>query len=179
VYLWYSNSTLTNNVISDNQATGSGSGLYVGGSKPTLLYTTFARNTGGDGSAIFITSDGGSTQSVVAITNTLLVSNSVGINITGNSTALVDGVLWFRTPITVSQGTATITVQHQHTGNPAFDLDGYHLTSSSAAINQGLPAGVLTDIDGQPRPIAVSDLGADEYWRSGSPWIIFLPLVKR
>jgi len=177
IYLWYSASTLTNNVISDNQATGSGSGIYIGGSTPVMLHTTFARNTGGNGSGVFITSDGGSSSSNVAITNTLSISQNIGISITGNSTILIDGILWFGTPITVSEGTATVIVQHQHTGDPAFDVDGYHLTPGSAAIDQGLPAGVLTDVDGQSRPIAIPDLGADEYWQPGSPRVLYLPTV--
>ena len=177
VYFWYSVSTLTNNVISDNQATVSGSGIYMGGSTPVLLHTTFAGNAGGDGSGVFITSDGGSTPSNAAITNTLSINQAVGINITGNSTALIDGILWFGTPITVSQGTATVIVQHQHTGDPAFDTDGYHLTPGSAAIDQGLLAGVINDVDGQPRPLAIPDLGADEYWPPGSPRILYLPCV--
>ena len=45
--------------------------------------------------------------------------------------------------------------------NPAaFD---YHIGDSSAAIDQGVDAGVRTDMDGQPRPIGLGfDIGADE-----------------
>ena len=51
----------------------------------------------------------------------------------------------------------------------------YHIGPGSAAIDAGVDAGVLTDIDGDPRPIGPSfDIGADEAWR----WV-FLPLVLR
>lgn len=179
IYLWYSASTFTNNVISDNQGSVSGSGIWVGGSYPSLLHTTIARNSGGDGSGVYITSDGMGTSSTLVITNTVLVSHSIGIRINEDNTALIEGVLWFGTPITVSQGAAVVVVQHQLTGNPAFDLDGYHLTSSSAAIHQGVGAGALNDIDGQPRPLASPDLGADEYWPPGSPKYIYLPILVK
>jgi hypothetical protein len=67
-------------------------------------------------------------------------------------------------------------VQNQFTGDPAFAAGGYHLTAVSTAIDAGLNAGVLTDVDGDPRPIgALPDLGADEAW----PTSVFLPLAVR
>jgi hypothetical protein len=70
-----------------------------------------------------------------------------------------------------------VSVKHQYTGDPAFAIDGYHLTSSSAAIDKGVAAGVLKDIDGQPRPAQTPDLGADEYWAPGYPKYVYLPIV--
>jgi hypothetical protein len=178
IYLWYSHSLLTNNVIADNQASVTGSGIWIGGSEPRLLHSTIARNTGGDGSGVTVT-DAGTTHTTLVMTNTLLASHSVGITVTAGSTADLNGVLWFATPVTVSQVAATVDVRHPYTGDPAFGADGYHLTSGSAAIDRGLPAGVSTDIDGQPRSATAPDLGADEYWPAGSPWYIYLPITER
>jgi hypothetical protein len=176
VYLWYSSSRLTNNVIADNRANQSGSGMYIGGSRPTFLHTTLARNRGGNGSGIYLTGSGSGYYSLLTMTNTLLISHTIGISVTAHNTVTLNGVLWFGTPITISQVGANLFLQNQSTGNPLFDLDGYHLTSHSAAIDKGVPAGVFTDIDGQPRPYgAAPDLGADEYW----PKFIFLPVVFR
>ena len=62
-------------------------------------------------------------------------------------------------------------------GDPAFKSDGYHLTGGSAAIDQGVDAGVATDIDGDARPIdAAYDIGADE---TAARYFIYLPLVVR
>ncbi len=178
VYLWYSNqSKLTNNVFLDNQSSGSGSGLWMGGSKPRLLHTTFAGNSGGDGSGVMVT-DAGSTPSTLMITNTIITNQSVGISLTASSAVTINGVLWFNTPTKVSQTGATVSLQHQYQGNPAFGVDGYHLTSSSAAIDKGVPAGVSSDIDGQPRPAQAPDLGADEYWAPGYPKYIYLPVME-
>ena len=172
----YSAVTLINNVIADNQASTAGSGLYIQGSSPRLLHTTIAHNTGGDGSGVYVTDhEWEPTYSTVVLTNTILMSHSVGISVTGGNTVTVNGVLWYNAPVTTSQSTtATVMVQNQHTGNPAFDTDGYHITPASAAIDAGVDAGVITDIDDDSRPIGRPDIGADE-WGTRA----FLPLVLR
>ena len=38
----------------------------------------------------------------------------------------------------------------------------FHLTSSSPAVNKGTNAGVITDLDGKPRPVGLPDLGCFE-----------------
>lgn len=156
-----STSMLINNVIADNWATSGSGGLMIRESSPLLLHTTIARNSGGDGSGVYIL--GG--DSTVALTNTILVSHSLGINITGGHTATVNGVLWYNTPITVSQApTATVIVQNQHWGDPAFAADDYHITTGSAALDLGMEAGVKMDIDDEARPFGLGpDLGADEW----------------
>ena len=175
LFLGRSDATLTNTVIADNQANTAGCELYIYGSSPRLLHTTIARN-GGDGSGIYVTNN-----SIVALTNTILVSQTVGITVTSGNTVTVNGVLWYGTPVTVSQAaTATVTVQNQHEGDPAFALDGYHLTAGSAAIDKGLNAGVATDIDGDARPDGCFfDIGADEFVTGVECKRIYLPLIMR
>ena len=180
LYLYDSDAMLTNNVVADNWASTAGSGLYIASSSPHLLHTTIARN----GSTELTASSGGSgvhvtSGSTVALTNTILVSHTVGITVTGGNTVTVNGILWYGTPVTVSQAvTATVTVQNQHEGNPAFAPDGYHLTSGSAAIDQGVNAGVTTDIDGDARPDGCFfDIGADEFITGVACKHIYLPLI--
>jgi parallel beta-helix repeat protein len=183
LHLQRSDITLINNVVADNQIessgnfTGSGSGLYIQDSSPQLLHTTIARNAGGDGSGVCVT-DRFSPVSAVAMTNTVLVSHTVGITVTAADTATLNGVLWYSNTINYG-GDGYITVTNEYTGDPAFADDGYHLTSSSAAIDRGVYSGVKTDIDTDPRPldgdldgVALSDIGADEF---GFP--IYLPIV--
>jgi hypothetical protein len=177
LYLWYSSSILINTVIADNRANVVGSGLWMGGSRPRLLHTTIARNTGGDGSGVFVTNDGMGTYSTPAMTNTVLVSHTVGITVTAGSTATLEGVIWFGNA-TNAGGAGTTTATNVSTDDPAFGPDGYHLTAGSAAIDKGVSAGVTTDIDGQPR-FGVPDLGADEYWAPGLLKHIYLPLITR
>ncbi len=163
--------TLTNTVVVDNQAFLNGSGLYLAQSAPRLLHTTIARNTGGEGSGVSI-AHVGSIPSVVAMTNTILVSQAVGITVTASSTVTLNGVLWYSNTVN-STGAGVITVTNDMTGTPAFAADGYHLTVGSKAINAGVASGVATDIDSEPR-LGLPDLGADEYVLQ-----VFLPLVLR
>jgi hypothetical protein len=185
LFLFLSSPTLINNVVADNHADGPGSGLYIEGQfpwpvgQPHFLHTTIARNTGG-GSGVYVTwADYEHTCSTVALDNTILVSHSVGISVTDCNTVTVNGILWHNTPVAVSQSPlATVAVQNQLTGDPAFAADGYHLTAGSAAIDKGVDAGVATDIDGDSRPAPAGtrpDLGADEI----SQRRVYLPLVIR
>jgi hypothetical protein len=171
--------TLINNVIADNQVTGSwghGGGLLSDGADAHLLHNTIARNTGGDGSGLYVV-DLMHGLPTIALTNTIVADQAIGISASGVSTVTVDSVLWHNTPATVAQsGDAVVTVKHANTGNPAFASDGYHLGPDSAAMDKGISAGVTEDIDGDPRPAGPGyDLGADELWCTTT----YLPLVLR
>ncbi len=164
VSLEYSNATLINNVIASDQAGINGSVVYVSASSPNFIHATVSPNTGGDGVGIYVTNDATS-YSVVALTNIIVVSHTVGISVTANNTVTVNGVLWYGNTIANTGGTGAISVTNANTGDPAFAADGYHLTVGSAAIDRGVSTSVTDDIDGQTRPYgAMPDLGADEYW---------------
>jgi hypothetical protein len=143
----------------------------VEGGAPTLFHTTIARNAGGDASGLYLTHSG-----ALALTNTILASQATGIVVNTGSTASVDGVLWYANT-SDSGGDGTFSASNATTGDPAFAADGYHILSRSAAIDAGIDAKVEEDIDGQPRPYRTADLGADEYWPSGTTSRIFLPLM--
>jgi hypothetical protein len=181
---------LINNAIVENQASDEGSGLYIAGANSRLLHNTIARNgsTGGtgsvgDSSGVYVTTfdqahvttyqGTPALYSTVALTNTLLAEQAVGIGVAGPNTLTVNGVLWHNTPVTVSLGTASLLLaQNQHTGDPAFASDGYHLMADSAAIDKGVYAGVTYDIDGDARALEQPDLGADEWQRR-----VYLPIA--
>jgi len=180
LYLYcYSDATLTNTVVADNLASAQGSGLYIHGSSPRLPHSTIARNSGGDGSGVYVTNYD-NRYSTVALTNTILVSHTVGITVTAGNTATLEATLWCSNTHNYGGGgiITTTTTTNEYTGNPAFAADGYHLMMSSEAIDKGVDAGVNEDIDGDPRPvdndrngIALPDLGVDEL-----P-LFYLPLV--
>ena len=161
---------MTNVIIADNHADWAGSGLYsVGSSSSRLVHTTIARNLGGAGSGIHIAGP----TSTIAMTNTILVSHTVGITVADGNTVTLNGVLWYSNTIN-NGGPGIVVVTKEYTGNPAFATDVYHLTNVSAAIDKGVNAGVVDDIDGNPRPQGGGyDLGADEFV------CIYLPFILR
>jgi parallel beta-helix repeat protein len=173
LYLWGSDATLTNNVVADNQATFSGSGLEIRDSSPSLLHTTIARNSGSSGVCVISRSGDYGT---IALTNTILVSDRIGIDVTAGNTATLESTLWYGN-VTDWVGAGTIvTGTHNYWGDPLFDADGYHLLEGSAAIDKGVDADVDTDIDGNSRPQgSAPDLGADE--RAGAD--VYLPIILK
>jgi len=65
-------------------------------------------------------------------------------------------------------------------GNPGFvdpDAGDYHIGPGSKALDVGVDEGVTTDIDKQPRPYLLPDLGADEHWPPGALNTFYLPAV--
>ncbi len=156
-----SDSALTNTVVADNRGSGNGSGLYIlHASRLRLAHTTIARNGGGDGSGLTISEAGSS----VWLTNTVLVSHTVGISVAAGSTVAMNGTLWYGNAADWG-GAGTIIHGGDYTGDPVFvdpDRDDYHIELESAAINTGVAAGVATDKDGRSRD-AHPDLGAYEF----------------
>jgi CSLREA domain-containing protein len=170
-----SSPSLINNVILANEVTSGGrGGILVESSMVTLLHNTIAGNAGGDGFGLYVTSAG----SAVTLTNTIVAGQTTGIGVESDSTVVVDGVLWFGNDDNID-GDGTITILSEHTGDPAFETDGYHLMEGSAAIDAGVVTHLTTDIDGDPRPLGAGfDIGADEFGVA-SDFMIYLPLVIR
>lgn len=170
--------TLTNVALSDNWAPAGGGGLAIVGNqvRVDIWHTTIARNGGGgvliaDERVIGDTSQG---YNSVAITNTILVSHSVGISITSGHTVTAEGLLWYGTSTPILAGiTATVTINQAITGDPRLAPDGYHLLRGSAAIDRGVTAGVALDIDGEGRNVP-PDLGADEFYSDR----VYLPVMR-
>ncbi len=192
ITLGYSQSTFVNNVIVDNQlisATGRGSALDLYASFPDLKHTTFARNSGGDGSAVFISKGSSPTNSSVSMANTILAGHTVGVHVDAGSTLTHDGTLWGTgswANTTDQDGSGTINTGTVNIwGNPDFidpDNGNYHINVDSTAIDGGMDAGVTEDLDGDVRPLGKGyDIGADEYVPTVSvfPWNMFLPAMTK
>jgi hypothetical protein len=163
-----SNATLVNNIVANNQAHTTGSGVYVAGSKPCFLHTTIAHNTDGEGSGVYVTTDGFLHYSTVSLTNTIIAGHhNLGVTVTTGSTATLEATLWYDNGLHTGGGGTIVTGTVNVYDDPVF-VDSsawdYHLTAGSAAIDEGVNAGVDEDIDSDPRPIGVGyDIGADEY----------------
>jgi plastocyanin len=97
------------------------------------------------------------------LTNTILAQNTTGVNVASGGTANLTQTLWDRNTTPVI---GVINETGHIDGLAGFDLDGYHITRYSAALGQGIDAGVTDDIDGDARPMPFGtppDLGADEF----------------
>jgi len=156
---------MTNTLIADNQATDYAGGVEATASTLTMRHTTLARNAGGDGSGFYVADDLGR-YSLVTLTNTILVSQTVGLTVTAGNAATLQGVLWFGNG-TNSGGGGTINVTQAITGAPAFvdpTAGDYRLQGFSMARDAGVAGPADTDLDGNPRPQGKApDLGTYEF----------------
>lgn len=161
---------ITNTVIADNRIVGSGDGAGIFlFSKANLWHVTIARNSGGDNTGIHLLT------STLTMTNSIVVSHTVGLTVSASSTATLKNVLWFNNTTTNITGAGKIELYNQFTGDPIFIADGYHLGTGSAALGRGINAGVVSDIDGEFRSLVAPDLGVDEVVEPAS----FLPVVLK
>jgi hypothetical protein len=165
-----SGSVYWNNVFVDNQA-AEGGGLYIWASDVSLIHNTIANNASGDGRAVVIDKYPGLVNpseptlytATVVFSNTIVAGQTVGFFATADNSLTVDGVLWWDTPTHVQADGVDLTLRGEHTGDPAFQADGYHLRMVSAARDKARSS-LDHDVDGQLRdPGDLKDLGADEH----------------
>lgn len=146
-----------NNAILNNVATVSGSGVYIATSGPQFRHNTISGNSGGGGAGIYVAAG-----TVSTVFNNIIAYQTVGVFAGGSSNVTVNGILWHNNSANTG-GTGTVSVSNAYEGDPTFAADGYHLLPGSPAINVGINAGVISDIDEDTRPIGPApDLGADE-----------------
>jgi uncharacterized repeat protein (TIGR01451 family) len=161
--------TLSNTLVADNHAS-LGSGIYIYNADVYLLYTTVARNR--EGSAIYydpLIPDG-----TLTLTNTIVASNSIGIELQwgrlGQVVALESTLwgtgAWANLVDYIDHSGFMLTSTHDYWGDPDFvnpAVGDYHIGPASAAIDRGVDTSVKDDLDGDLRPQNLKpDLGADE-----------------
>jgi len=164
LYLDASDARVVNNVVVDNTANDLGSGLYINASAPRVLHLTIARNQGAAGSGIHLAGN-----STASITNTVLISQTTGLNVDAGSTATLTATYWGNGEWAngadwIGAG-SVISQLNYYAGDPGFvapQEQDYHITGASALVNLGVPSEVEDDLDGFPRD-RLPDLGADEY----------------
>ena len=163
--------TSTNDIIAENSA-GQSSGIHVLG-EMNMLHGTIANNTGGDGIGIYVG------WLTTTLTNTIIADHTVGVFAATATSANLDSTLWYGNG-TNWDGTGSVTHTNDYFGDPVFvnpTSGDYHIAETSAAIDQAINAGVLTDIDGETRPNGNGfDIGADEYYEK---LYIYLPLIMK
>jgi len=179
VYLMDSDDVrLENNIVSGNlvEAGGVGAGMCLDESTAHMVHTTLAQNAGGDGSGIHV----GLTSSVW-MTNTIVVSHTVGITVTGGSSASTMTTLWGDgewANLTDWGGAGMVTtVAANVVGHPGFvnPSQGDYRIRGGAAVDAAVYAGVDDDVDGHARPIGDGyDIGAHEAYLP-----VFMPIIYK
>ncbi len=161
--------TLTNNIVAHNVAGMLGCGVAIISSTGEIAHNTLVQNQGGGGAGFLI---GAASQ--ITLTNNLIATQTLGISNAGAPTSVVTARHTLFDGNNTNYGPG-VTSQNPITG-PAGLLPDYHLSGSSAALNQGLAlAWVTQDIDGDPRPVGLlPDIGADE-----RNFAFYLPVVTK
>ncbi len=177
LYLDDSSLRLDNHFILENESVQNGSGLYLQNTSLRLRHTTLSRNTGGDGSGLYLVGASNAT-----LTNTILVSQYIGVHALAGTTATLQATLWGSGVWANTYdafGAGLVVSDTSYWGQPDFvdDQNGdYHIGPASDAIDAGLDARLTDDVDGAPRPANLGyDLGADEHpgavlWPKQTPW---------
>jgi hypothetical protein len=114
------------------------------------------------------------------LTNSIIAGHGVGISSTAGSQVQLESTLWANGLDWGGAGEIiTGTPESNLWGDPGFmdpAAGNYHLRRDSIAIDRGIDAGVLHDMDGQRRPLEGGyDLGADEF----PPYWHYFPMVRR
>lgn len=150
-------SLISNSVFAGNTTTTGSATVFVSGGRPVdILHTTLAGiGSAAQGIAVL--------DSNVQITNTILVSYTVGLLASGGAAVTADHSLFHNNQVDV-QGATNLNPVY---GSPQFlnmTSGDFHLSLGSPAIDAGAATSLLFDYDGDLRPIiAQSDIGADEF----------------
>jgi len=141
LYLQASTSAhLENVVVMGTLVQGGSSVAFVQVPSVTVLHSTLTGTTTPTGRGDGISIDQAiNPESTVRVINTIIANQNTGVVVESCSDCSLDHSLWYGNTQDTG-GSGTISNLNPFTGDPAFDLDGYHLTSASAAIDRGPPA---------------------------------------
>ena len=159
-----------NSVSSGSSALLDYAALYLENSDIMALHNTFARNGGAENGTAF-----GILNGSADLKNNIFAGNGRAVFAGEGGSIDMDHTLWGSGAWangTETFGPGSVKRSTDIYGDPLFaspDENNYHISVGSPAVDTGLNAGILIDIDGAPRPaINGYDIGADELDR-GNP----------
>ncbi|MGD9116922.1 MAG: right-handed parallel beta-helix repeat-containing protein [Dehalococcoidia bacterium] len=146
--------TLTNCIFLDNEATNYGGGVGSSGAPATVVNCTLYENVAIWGGGIFSMDSDSVVENCIVVAN-IAITGGGGIYVSGGSPTIDYNNVWGNTPDNYSGGTGGT---HDISTDPLFiDTDNYNfsLRGNSPCIDAGdndaVPAGITTDIMGNPR----------------------------
>ncbi|MCP4539561.1 MAG: PKD domain-containing protein [Chloroflexi bacterium] len=190
IYLLYGDVTLTGNRVYNNTSSGHAGGMYASMSDLYMTNNVIAGNVDGGagyrGDGMYLNSplgsfsifmshntiaDNGAEGMYVRDNFTMMMTNTIvsghtdaGINEEGSSSVVANYTLWHNNGTSWTGG--VVDNNPVASGDPLYrdpSVWDYGILPNSAAFNVGVPAGVDTDIHGEPRPMGLGyDVGADE-----------------
>ena len=155
-----------NNVVADN--VGAGAGVYLTGGRLTASHWTLANN-----GRYAVLADLGIDieRGSVSLRKSILASHEGGLCGSGAS---AHQTLFYDVARPCLAGASCV---NNLFGDPKFVdpwAGDYHIAQDSAAIDQGYSVDVVSDMDGDPRPVGpAADIGADEI----TPHRTYLPSI--
>jgi CSLREA domain-containing protein len=159
---------IINSLFADNQA-NTGAAINSNGNI-TITHVTVGGSASIANQAISF--DGWMNGSAMTVRNTIVASHAVGLRQEGSGTLSEDYNLF--SDVTTQFSGVVSSGGHSVIGPAGFVNPAggdYHLSSSSAAIDAGVNAGVTTDFEGDSRPqVSGFDIGYDE-----SPYAVPTP----
>jgi hypothetical protein len=165
---------VVNVLLARNQATSASDALYHNLNRTlNIIHTTVASPTQTANQAIYVVTG------TVNVTNTIIASHSIGIEVAGDGVATANYVNYFGN----STNEIGLSGSNLTMGDPLFlDIfaDDYRLWVGSASLDNGVDAGITVDIMGLPRPTGDGfDLGAHEgaYKPSPPPLSVYIPAI--
>jgi len=189
------NPTVTSCTFSMNTAT-KGGGMFSYDSSPTIINCTFSGNTAtADGGGIYNDTSSLHLINCTFSGNIATIKGGGMYNILRGSAIVTNCILWNNSPDQISNDSSSTSLvtysilEGDYTGTGNLDTDPLFVDSSSGifrlqgtspAIDAGddaaVPAGVTTDLDGNPRIAgAAVNMGAYESLASGSPLLPVIP----
>lgn len=184
----FSEVNIANSIFADNLAEmgsqgtppgGGGGGIFANFANINVTHSTFARNRLGaapmQGTGLVVINNGSINLSYSIIADHTQYSPTNAIHAQPGTTVNLNKNLFFGNTSDTGGGGVFNGTATSFSGDPAFLSPGapdydYHITSSSAAINQASGSSTAVDIDNQSRTLLPPpDVGADE----------FVPLILR
>jgi len=179
-------SRLVSNLIYDHE-TDSTPTVTIHNAKVSLLHNTIIRNPASPlGVGVWVEEPLVDLPASAVLTNTIVAGHYTGVYLKAGSMSL-EGTLWGAGTWDNTTDTygAVVTGTVNLWGDPLFvdqATGDYHISATSPARDQGVPAAVAFDVDHELRPhsdTGLYDIGADEYHLDDVFVYVYLPAVLK